>query len=146
MGKNLQTGVMQYQDITLVNGCFDLFHAGHFSLLQYAAEFALPVIVGIDSDKKIKTDKGPNRPYFTQEERKKQLLSLWFVKEVFTFDTNVELEQKIKEYSPFYLVKGNNWKDHIVGAPYAKHIILHKEKLPISTTEIVEKVAKKILK
>lgn len=146
MAKDIRIGpnTINYNNIALVNGCFDLFHAGHYALLKYASEFGLGVVVGIDSDLKIKNDKGPNRPFFSQEERKEQLLSLPFVREVFIFDSNIELDKQIQRHRPAFLIKGNNWQHHIVGAAHAKHIILFKEKLPISTSEIEKKVMSKI--
>ena len=44
----------------IVNGSFDVLHVGHIKLLEYAATFG-PVLVLIDSDRRIKELKGPTR-------------------------------------------------------------------------------------
>ena len=39
------------------NGCFDVLHRGHFEMFKYAKSLGDELIVGIDSDKKVKKDK-----------------------------------------------------------------------------------------
>lgn len=55
--------------IALTSGSFDHFHLGHAMYLEKAREFADLLIVGVDSDDKIRHRKGENRPLFPQEER-----------------------------------------------------------------------------
>ncbi len=55
--------------IALTSGSFDHFHLGHAMYLEKAREFADLLIVGVDSDDKIRHRKGDNRPLFPQEER-----------------------------------------------------------------------------
>ena len=44
------------------NGCFDVLHRGHIELFRYARSLGDELIVGIDTDEKVKQDKGKNRP------------------------------------------------------------------------------------
>ena len=69
------------------NGCFDILHRGHIEMLAYAKSLGKHLVVGIDSDKKVKLDKGISRPYNTEEDRKTMLTSLKYVDEVVIFDT-----------------------------------------------------------
>lgn len=48
--------------IVWVNGCFDVLHIGHIKLLKYAKSLGSFLIVGIDSDDRIKKSKGQYRP------------------------------------------------------------------------------------
>ena len=44
------------------NGCFDILHIGHIKLLEFAKSQGDYLIVGIDSDERIKSSKGEGRP------------------------------------------------------------------------------------
>ncbi|MDO8659564.1 MAG: adenylyltransferase/cytidyltransferase family protein [Candidatus Parcubacteria bacterium] len=133
----------------VVNGVWDCFHGGHFSFLYWCWKFHAykndyPLIVGIDSDKKVKQDKGQNRPYFTEKERTKHVLETGFVDDVFLFDSNEELSQKIKIINPEILIKDKKWLGSVVGAEFAKQLVFF-DRIPvsISTTEIENRVMAK---
>lgn len=55
--------------IALTSGTFDLLHIGHAEYLKRAKEFANVLVVGVDSDEKVKKRKGPNRPIVSEDER-----------------------------------------------------------------------------
>lgn len=55
--------------IVLTSGTYDLFHVGHAEYLERAKEYGDLLIVGVDSDKKVKLRKGPHRPVVPQDER-----------------------------------------------------------------------------
>jgi D-beta-D-heptose 7-phosphate kinase/D-beta-D-heptose 1-phosphate adenosyltransferase len=55
--------------IVLTSGTYDLFHVGHAEYLERAKELGDLLIVGVDSDLKVKARKGPNRPVVPEEER-----------------------------------------------------------------------------
>lgn len=59
--------------IVLTNGTFDFIHIGHFLYLEKARQHGDLLIVGVDSDKKVKERKGPDRPIVSEEERVKML-------------------------------------------------------------------------
>jgi rfaE bifunctional protein nucleotidyltransferase chain/domain len=55
--------------IVLTSGTYDLFHVGHAEYLERAKELGDLLIVGVDSDEKVRARKGPHRPVVPQEER-----------------------------------------------------------------------------
>lgn len=55
--------------IVLTSGTFDLFHIGHAQYLERAKALGDVLIVGVDSDEKVRVRKGPTRPVVPQEER-----------------------------------------------------------------------------
>ena len=55
--------------IVLTSGTWDLFHVGHAEYIARAKELGDLLIVGVDSDKKVKLRKGPHRPVVPQTER-----------------------------------------------------------------------------
>ena len=55
--------------IVLTSGTFDLFHIGHAQYLEKAKELGDVLIVGVDSDARVKKRKGPDRPVVPDSER-----------------------------------------------------------------------------
>ena len=53
---------MQHKDNIWINGCFDVLHMGHIKLFRRARQMGMRVIVGIDTDERIRQAKGENRP------------------------------------------------------------------------------------
>lgn len=106
--------------IVFTNGCFDLIHPGHVDLLARAKALGDRLLVGINSDKSVRSIKGSSRPVQTAEARRAVLLALKPVDEVVIFD-ELTPERVIKEVRPDVLVKGGDWKlDEIVGADFVK--------------------------
>mgnify|MGYP001247950453 FL=1 len=101
-----------------VNGTFDLLHPGHISLLNYAKSLGNYVIVGIDTDDRVREKKGPTRPIYNQEDRGLMLIALEAVDEVTYFDSDESLEALIKDVKPDIMVVGSDWKDKSVIGSY----------------------------
>lgn len=66
----------QNQKIVLTQGSFDMIHIGHCRYLAKAKSHGDVLIVGIDSDEKIRQRKGPDRPVVPEEERTEMLTYL----------------------------------------------------------------------
>ena len=93
-----------------VNGTFDLLHPGHIALLNYAKSLGNYVIVGIDTDDRVREKKGPTRPIYNQEDRGLMLIALEAVDEVTYFDSDESLEALIKDVKPDIMMVGSDWK------------------------------------
>jgi D-beta-D-heptose 7-phosphate kinase/D-beta-D-heptose 1-phosphate adenosyltransferase len=101
--------------IVFTNGCFDLLHSGHVSLLRQAAEQGDVLVVGINSDSSVARLKGPERPLVPERERVAMLAALESVDAVTVFDEDTPLEL-IQHVEPDVLVKGEDYKlDEVVG-------------------------------
>jgi cytidyltransferase-like protein len=120
-----------------VNGTFDVFHPGHLALLKYAARKG-ELHVGIDSDRRVQEKKGPNRPVFSEKQRRELLESLKFVKKVYTFDSDEDLMAKIKESGAIIMVIGSDYeKKTIIGRDLFRGIIFFNRIQDISSTQIL---------
>lgn len=102
--------------VAFTNGTFDILHLGHVTYLQKARSFADVLIVGVNTDRSVKTYKDPSRPVNPEQDRIKVLTALACVDHAILFDEPTPLKL-ILEIKPDVLVKGADWaiKD-IVGA------------------------------
>lgn len=101
--------------VVFTNGVFDLLHPGHVRYLRQARQLGDALIIGLNSDRSVGANKGPDRPINRVEERGEILLALHFVDAVVVFDEDTPLEI-ITLVQPDILVKGADWgPDNIVG-------------------------------
>jgi D-beta-D-heptose 7-phosphate kinase/D-beta-D-heptose 1-phosphate adenosyltransferase len=129
-------------NIIWVNGCFDCLHLGHLELLQFAHERGDLLYVGIDSDIRIRHNKGSKRPIQNEETRKTLLESLWFVDKVVIYDTDYQLEFLIKDFKPKEMVFGENHRGkEVIGLDFCNKITFFPLINGYSTTKIVEKMS-----
>lgn len=120
------------------NGCFDILHVGHLQLFEYAKSFGY-LYVGVDSDDKVKKDKGEDRPYNKLSDRIKMLQSLRFVDEVRSFDSSQGLQDLIKEINPDIMIIGSDWRGKpVIGQEHAKELKFFERINGYSTTGILE--------
>jgi rfaE bifunctional protein nucleotidyltransferase chain/domain len=101
--------------VVFTNGVFDLLHPGHVRYLQQARALGDLLIVGINSDRSVRANKGPDRPITPELERAEILDALECVDAVTIFDEETPFEV-ISALQPDVLVKGADWAhDAIVG-------------------------------
>ena len=102
--------------IVFTNGCFDILHVGHITLLEQCREFGDKVIIGLNSDASVRGLKGPTRPLVSESERARVLAALGATAAVIIFDQPTPLEL-IQAVRPDVLVKGGDYTaSTIVGA------------------------------
>jgi D-beta-D-heptose 7-phosphate kinase / D-beta-D-heptose 1-phosphate adenosyltransferase len=102
--------------VAFTNGCFDLLHIGHITLLEQARGFGDRLIVAINSDASVSGLKGPSRPIVGETERARVLAALAAVDSVVVFGEATPLEL-IVATRPDVLVKGGDYaQETIVGA------------------------------
>ena len=122
-----------------VNGTFDILHVGHVALLDYAKSLGDQLVVGIDSDNRVRLLKGSDRPINSQLERGTLLNALKSVDEVFVFDTDDELRSLIQACD--VMVKGSDYKNKpIVGQEICKQIVFFERLNGYSTTNKIQDI------
>lgn len=132
-----------------VTGIFDLLHIEHVRFLEAAKNLGGKLIVGIESDNRVKRLKGDGRPIMAQDERKQMLQALRCVDQVFVlpekFDTSEDYLRVMRQVKPdFYAVSDQS--------PYldTKYIICRQAGVKLrvvrpynpeySTTKLIEKI------
>jgi len=102
--------------VVFTNGCFDVLHAGHVTLLEKARREGDFLIVAMNTDDSVQRLKGPGRPVNTEADRARVLGALDAVGAVVLFDQPTPIEL-IRAVRPDVLVKGADYtKDRVVGA------------------------------
>jgi len=123
------------------NGTFDVLHAGHIKLFREARKLAGPggkVVVGTDSDDRIRELKGPTRPINNLFDRIDFLRSIKYIDDVVAFLSEDTLIANIKRYSPDIILIGDDYKDkRVVGGEFAKEIIYFPRYGGLSSSKII---------
>jgi D-beta-D-heptose 7-phosphate kinase/D-beta-D-heptose 1-phosphate adenosyltransferase len=132
--------------VGFTNGCFDLLHPGHISLLRQARTACDKLVVGLNSDASVKRLKGETRPVQNESARSAVLASLTDVDHVVIFGEDTPLEL-IKTLRPDILVKGADYTvDKVVGAEQVQswggQIVLAQLVEGQSTTGTIARMAK----
>ena len=121
------------------NGCFDILHRGHIELFKYAKSLGDYLIVGVDTDEKVKKDKGSDRPINSIDDRIVMLESIIFIDEVVWFESTEGLENLVKKISPDAMVIGSDWRGKsVIGQEYTKELIFFDRIGSYSTTNILK--------
>ena len=130
--------------VVFTNGVFDILHPGHVRYLSDARRLGDLLVVAINSDRSVRTNKGPDRPVNPAEERAELLLALASVDAVVIFDEETP-HAVIAHLCPDVLVKGEDWgPDHIVGRDIVEARGGRVVRVPLepglSTTELIRRV------
>jgi D-beta-D-heptose 7-phosphate kinase/D-beta-D-heptose 1-phosphate adenosyltransferase len=103
------------EKIVFTNGCFDLLHVGHVTLLEECHKFGSKLVLGLNSDASVQRLKGPLRPVVGEKERARVMSALAAVDAVVLFDEDTPLEL-IRAVRPDVLVKGGDYSvETVVG-------------------------------
>jgi D-beta-D-heptose 7-phosphate kinase/D-beta-D-heptose 1-phosphate adenosyltransferase len=134
--------------VGFTNGCFDILHVGHLSILSFSRPHSGRLIVAVNSDASVKRLKEAGRPINSETDRAMVLAALSVVDAVVVFDEDTPLEL-IKELNPDVLIKGADYTiDKIVGAQHVLSYggkVLTCELIPgKSTTHVVNVLRGKV--
>ncbi len=133
------------ETIVFTNGCFDLLHVGHITLLEDCRRFGSKLILGLNADSSVSRLKGPTRPIVAERERARVMAALAAVDAVVLFAEDTPLEI-IDHLRPDVLVKGGDYTlETVVGHELVLAQGGRVEIVPtvegFSTTNIVRKLA-----
>jgi rfaE bifunctional protein nucleotidyltransferase chain/domain len=130
--------------VVFTNGCFDLLHRGHVHLLREAKALGDILIVAINSDKSVKSIKGPTRPVLSETDRLDLIAAMEMVDYLVLFD-QPDPTLIISALAPDILVKGGDWPaEEVIGANIVRNRGGKVVSIPYlqgySTTKIIEKI------
>jgi D-beta-D-heptose 7-phosphate kinase/D-beta-D-heptose 1-phosphate adenosyltransferase len=134
------------RSVVFTNGCFDLLHRGHVHILRQAKAAGDILIVGMNSDRSVKSIKGSARPILPETDRVELIAAMEMVDYVVLFD-EPDPYQLIAAIKPNVLAKGADWSaDKIVGSDIVERNGGRVAVIPylkgFSTTEIIERIRK----
>lgn len=139
--------------IVLVTGVFDVLHQEHIVFLQKAKKHGEHLIVGIESDVRVRKMKGEGRPIHPQNKRVENLIKLQIANDVFIlpeqFDRPQDHEALISSIKPDILAVSSHTmhldkKTQIVEKYGGKVMIVHQQNpLYSSTISILKESQKK---
>jgi len=132
------------ETVVFTNGCFDLLHVGHITLLEDCRRYGSKLVLGLNSDASVCRLKGPTRPIVGEQERARVMAALAMVDAVVLFDQDTPIEL-IRALKPDVLVKGGDYSvETVVGH---EDVIANGGRVQIvptvegfSTTNIVQKL------
>jgi D-beta-D-heptose 7-phosphate kinase/D-beta-D-heptose 1-phosphate adenosyltransferase len=133
--------------IAFTNGCFDILHVGHIRCLEEAKKLGDVLVVALNSDRSVRSIKGPSRPLVPQAQRAEVLSALAIVDYVVIFDEPDPLEL-ISFLKPHILVKGGDWgPEDIIGREVVEKaggkVVTIPQIEGISTSAIVDRIIRK---
>ena len=131
-------------NIVFTNGCFDLLHVGHVTLLEDCHRFGTKLVLGLNTDASVSRLKGPSRPVVGERERARVMAALAAVDLVVLFDEDTPREL-IEALRPDVLVKGGDYTvESVVGhdfvASYGGRVEIVPTVEGFSTTSLVRKL------
>ena len=94
--------------VVTTNGCFDILHVGHIRYLQKTKSYADILIVLLNSDKSVRSIKGPTRPINNENDRAEVLCALSCVDYVVMFDEDSP-RNLLDEMKPDVYTKGADY-------------------------------------
>lgn len=102
--------------VGFTNGCFDIVHAGHVSLLAASRAQCDRLLVALNTDRGVRRLKGPSRPVNGLADRTAVIAAVESVDAVISFDEETPIEL-IRRLKPDVLIKGGDYTiEGVVGA------------------------------
>jgi rfaE bifunctional protein nucleotidyltransferase chain/domain len=135
--------VAEGKDLVFTNGCFDILHRGHVTYLTFARNQGDALVVALNTDASVKSNKGDDRPINGEEDRAYVLGSLRAVDYIVYF-SDKEPKDIIAQILPQVLVKGSDWAHYVSGREVVEanggRVVLADMVAGKSTTGTIERI------
>ena len=126
--------------VVFTNGCFDIFHAGHADSLELARSLGDHLVVGLNSDRSVRSLKGESRPVNGEAARARVIAAMSDVDLVVIFDEDTPREL-LSLLRPDIIAKGGDYKPcDVAGGEYAGKVVILPLTEGFSTTGIIERM------
>ena len=151
--KQIDKWKQQGETIVLATGIFDLLHIEHLRFLTRAKAAGDKLIVGIETDVRVKQIKGENRPINNQQVRLEQLNSLKSVDLAFIlpdkFHTQADWEKLVQDIKPdIYAVSSHTSylanKKRVAEKCGCQFRVVHQHNPQYSTSKILHPLLKEL--
>ena len=116
------------KDIVFTNGVFDILHKGHIDLFKFCNKIGKKVILGINTDKSVKLNKGNKRPINKLSKRIREIKKIKLISKIIIFSNKTPLKI-IKKIKPDVIIKGEDYKFNEVSGSKIFNTILFKKKI-----------------
>jgi D-beta-D-heptose 7-phosphate kinase/D-beta-D-heptose 1-phosphate adenosyltransferase len=131
--------------IVFTNGCFDVLHAGHVAYLAEAKHLGDVLVVAINTDEQVRSQKGEGRPIFTEPERAEVLSALECVDYVTVFAEPTP-HRILERVRPDVLVKGGDYApSEVLGREvveaYGGDVRVLAYRRGLSSTDVIRRLA-----
>lgn len=137
--------VAEGKRLVFTNGCFDILHRGHVTYLTFARNQGDALVVALNTDASVKTNKGDDRPINCEEDRAYVLGSLRSVDYIVFFEDK-EPKDVVAQILPQVLVKGRDWAHYVSGREIVEanggQVVLADLVEGRSTTGTIERILK----
>jgi rfaE bifunctional protein nucleotidyltransferase chain/domain len=137
--------VAEGKKLVFTNGCFDILHRGHVTYLIFARNQGDALVVGLNTDQSVKSNKGDDRPINSEMDRAYVLGSLRAVDYIVLFGDK-EPKDIIAKILPQVLVKGADWAHYVSGREVVEanggRVVLANLVEGKSTTGTIERILK----
>jgi rfaE bifunctional protein nucleotidyltransferase chain/domain len=137
--------VSEGKELVFTNGCFDILHRGHVTYLNFARNQGDALVVALNTDASVKSNKGDARPVNAEQDRAYVLGALRSVDYV-VFFAEEEPKRILAEILPQVLVKGRDWSHYVSGRDVVEanggRVVLADMVEGRSTTGTIERILK----
>ena len=132
--------------VVFANGAFDLLHVGHVRYLEAARAQGQFLVVGVNSDRSVRSAKGAGRPILPEAERAEIVAALRCVDAVVIFDEDSPADL-IAKLRPAVHAKGTDYTsdsvpERSVVASYGGRTVIVGDPKNHATTDLIERIRK----